>query len=663
MKLNLYFSMKKPSFILLIVVILIFSMVSTSLAVDYKGKEEVVYAMLDTNGEIDGVYVVNIFDQKGKIVDYGDYSSIRNMTSKEKINMEDNKITVLNNNKKLYYEGKLKRNTLPWNISIKYYLDGKEYTAEKLAGKSGYLKIDMVIRQNKEFNKIFYENYALQTELTLDTSKYSNIEAKGATIANIGKDKKLTYTILPGQGADISVAADVTDFEMYAININGIQLNINTDIDDSEIMDNINELTEAIEKLNNGADHLRDGSSDVNDGTDKLESATKDLKKGSYDLDNGVNSLKNGIIQVQGGLNKLNDKSSSLVKGSEQVKYALLDIQEKLSKVSTSTEDIEDLINASSSIKKGINDINSGIQSLKSGVNYNQYKGVMKSNGLNIDVLKSSNTETINKLNTQIESLRKSYNNIKVNPEYGEQAKQLKNQIDQLTNIVNLLNGNNSAIYGTENYLNGVSESISEISDGSKILKSQYEEFDGAIIELSHRLNSMLVDMTKLSDGIDTLVEKYTVLDSGINEYTNGLSEIVNGYSEIVKGVNRLSSGSRDLTNGTNKFYDKTRDLMNGVNDVYNGTVELSKGTNELKEETSNMDNEVNDQIDNIQSKITSNKSKTTSFVSKKNDNIKSVQFVIKTEPIKIEEIDKADEEPKETLNFWEKLLKLFGFN
>lgn len=46
-------------------------------------KQEVVYVNLNHDGSVSDIYVVNIFDmdEKGKIVDYGSYSALRDMTS------------------------------------------------------------------------------------------------------------------------------------------------------------------------------------------------------------------------------------------------------------------------------------------------------------------------------------------------------------------------------------------------------------------------------------------------------------------------------------------------------------------------------------------------------------------------------------------------------
>ena len=49
------------------------------------------------------------------------------------------------------------------------------------------------------------------------------------------------------------------------------------------------------------------------------------------------------------------------------------------------------------------------------------------------------------------------------------------------------------------------------------------------------------------------------------------------------------------------------------------------------------------------------------SFVSEKNTEIESVQFVIKTDAISVNDAPQEEETVQETLTFWQKLLRLFG--
>ena len=58
---------------------------------------------------------------------------------------------------------------------------------------------------------------------------------------------------------------------------------------------------------------------------------------------------------------------------------------------------------------------------------------------------------------------------------------------------------------------------------------------------------------------------------------------------------------------------------------------------------------------------ITGGDMELSSFVSEKNENIKSVQFVIQTESIHLAKVEATIEEAPENLNFFQKFLKLFG--
>ena len=165
-------------------------------------KEEVVYINLNADGSVKEIVVVNIFDldKDGQIIDYGKYENLRNMTTTDKIGYSGETVTIDAKAGKLYYEGKLDSNVMPWNIAIRYYMDGKEYKASDIAGKSGNLKITIDITKNENCIGNFFEGYALQASVTLDTEKCSNIKADGATVANVGSNKQLTYTILPNKG-------------------------------------------------------------------------------------------------------------------------------------------------------------------------------------------------------------------------------------------------------------------------------------------------------------------------------------------------------------------------------------------------------------------------------------------------------------------------------
>ena len=182
-------------------------------------KDENVYVNLNQDGSVSGVYVVNEYDlaEETDITDYGNYDSVKNLTTDKELKVSNDKVEIQAPAGKFYYQGNLKNAEVPWNISISYQLDGKELSAENLAGKSGKLEIKISVKGNKKADDTFFENYLVQGTITLDTKKCSNIQAKGATAANVGSDRQLLYSIMAGQEKEFTITAQVKDFEMDAI--------------------------------------------------------------------------------------------------------------------------------------------------------------------------------------------------------------------------------------------------------------------------------------------------------------------------------------------------------------------------------------------------------------------------------------------------------------
>ena len=615
-------------------------------------KEEVIYANLTSSGDIEKIYAVNIFEDKD-IVDYGVYETVKNMNTMDKINYSNGKITIQNSEDKLYYQGIMKQNTeMPWTIKVRYKLDGVEYAPSELAGKSGKLEISISIKENKKCKKNFFENYALQTVVQLDTNLCENIKSDEATMANVGGLKQLTYTILPGNEKDIKITSDVTDFEMSEIQVNGINLNLGLDKDSIDT----SSLTGELDKLKDAVNDLDDGANELNDGAKKL--------------DDGAVTLTDGIKTIQDGLDQLNSKSSSLTSGSSDVLSALKTIQSSLNNVSTSSKDLKQLSSASTSIKSGIDSLVKGLKTVDSSID--TYNSSLKKAGLNsASELEQKNKQALSALgitNTQrkLYSAYTSGGSQAVSAELAKlaqagdsEAVALYKQVSagntdavtqyvqaagKLISVETLLKADASYIEGSSKLINGIDAQMSTSSgqttlmSGAVSLQTNYKKFDASIQDLVSSLNNLMANMTQLKNGINKLTDNYATLDSGIKEYTSAVNKIANGYSKVYEGA---------------------LDLVSGTHSLYKGTTELTDGTGEFKGETSDLDSKVDDEVDSMIDNFAGGDFEVESFVSDKNTDVDSVQFVIKTEAIKKEEV-KVEEEKTEELNFWQKLLNLF---
>ena len=622
-------------------------------------KEEVIYIITDAQGKTNGVYAVNIWNS-GDVTDYGNYSSVSILNTNDKVTVDGDKITFSSDSDKVYCQGVMKDTQIPWNISIKYFLDGKEISPEDIAGKSGKLEIHFKVEENKECKSEFFDSYALQANFSLNTDLCKNINFKGATCANVGNKKQLTYTIFAGKGIDTVISSDVTDFEMDSVSINGVKLNMDIDFDTSELTNKLTDLNDGIKKIDDGAGSAADGSAELKDGSKTLKDGSSELSNGAEQLNEGVYALDSGTSTLKSGLNTLNSQSENLTSGSSQVKSALHEIQSSLSAVSSNADSVNMLVSASSEIKSAISQLSSGANELTQNIGSDQYKALMMQNGVDIDQLKSTNEQTITSLQEQISLLSTSLSQIQGVEGYEDQAELLNSQITQLSGVVQLLQANSGVINGTEQYLNGLSEAANQLSGGLSELDGKYSEFDYGISGLADSLKGMLENTSVLFDAINTLSEKYNDLDSGINSYTSAVNEISNGMLNLSDGVSTLVKGSKGLLEGANQLSSGMSDLYSGASELNSGINELSDGTGELKSQTSGMDTEVEDKIDESIESFKGKDSETVSFVSEKNTNVKSVQFVIKTDAIEIPEEEVVEEEPEEKPGFFQKLSALF---
>ena len=581
-------------------------------------KEEVVYVNLTSGGSVKEMYAVNIFDDKN-ITDYGDYLSVELLNTTDNINQNGDEITFSSSADRVYYKGKMKSTIMPWNISIKYYVDGKEYAPEEAAGKSGKMEIYFKVSKNEAYDGSFYDAYALQASFILDTEIAKNITAADATLANVGNKKQLTYTILPGEGIDTVITADVTDFEMDAVSINGIPLNMNIQVKDEELMNKVDELLGGIEDIDNGADEL-------NSGVNRLSDATRDdLQPGVNQLNDGMKDLNDGVLKIQDGLDELNSKSYELTSGSAQILSALNTINSQLNS-QEQKDSISQLVSGSAGIKDGITNLTGKLGELQAGVSYAKFMDALAAEGLSDEAISQLELS-----NTQIASMLESSNPV----------------------VAGTILKNNQIIEGLKSginqYLTTVNTNITALYQGAQSLNTEYAKLDAGI-------RSLAVSVQQLADGVNQLVSEYGKLDKGVNEYTEGVAKVIAGYSQIVTGTSDLLSGSGELRDGT-------AELVNSIAELYDGTSQLKDGTGEMRDETDGMDTQITDKIDEMVNGITGGDYEPVSFVSDKNTNVKAVQFVIQTESVQIKEADEATPVVEEKLNFWQKVLKLFGID
>lgn len=793
-------------------------------------KDENVYVNLKQDGSVDSIYVVNSFrlETETDIVDYGKYDSVKNLTTDAELEKKGDTITAAAPAGNFFYQGNLKTKEMPWELTIRYYLDGKEMQAEELAGKNGSLKITIHVGKNDSVDEAFFENYLLQATVTMNMDTCSNLKAAGAAVGNVGTSKQLVYNIMAGQEKDIVITADILDFEMDPISFQGVPMSFDLDRDTlsmdalydktGEIKDAADEFSDGAAELSDGAGALKDGAADLKDGADSLKEGiesyadgaqslgdgvdtlkdgTDDLADGATELADGISSLKEGVDKLAGGYNgeegaaagarKLAEGADKLKSGAGQLSdgiSALVGMMQGLGSTDPlSSEQKRQLIGiAKKSGYSGISDENSiNMQTLQGLSVFLQEKilgtiqAIISSGGTNPikdsvldkslleepeskniqeteekDMSEETNTseetgtsgetdtseETEGTTKEETESTdvpgtestdapgtdsntKEDQGETVTTPEQTKQPDTEKDEIQRLENKrkekdetvsnVRYEKRYNAYSLATLDYrrtnwnTDKAGEVIVQVSDigttdpvealkellaakagvdqslgcymtmegiqsklGDPTTQSQLKQLTEGASALKDGVASLADGAGSLADGIGQLADGTNQLQSGVSELNDGgweladgTKDLQSGVSDLADGVKELTDASDDLKDGSGQLADGTGDLLDGTQDLVDGVGELKDGTDEFKDKSSDIDTQIDEEVDKVINNFSGSDFTPLSFVSDKNTNVNLVQFVMKTDGIKMPE-EVMPENAEEPLTFWQRLLNLF---
>ncbi|UOQ86453.1 YhgE/Pip domain-containing protein [Gracilibacillus salinarum] len=570
-------------------------------AQDNVEKEEVVYATLDPTGSQNDMYVVNSFElaEPSDITDYGNYTKVQNLTDQTEITKDGNEMAFSTEKDQFYYQGDLEDKALPWNFDISYTLDGESIKPDQLLGKNGHVKIEITPSVNEEVNQVFSENYLLQISVTVDAALYQNLQAPEGTLANAGKNKQVSFTMMPDQAKSFVLEADVENFELEAIDISAVPSSMSIESPNmDDVTKDFKSLADATAEVNDGVGELSNGISELNNGVVQLEDGSAEYKSGIAELDNGSDQLVNGSASIKDALSTMKNSLDVELGGADfsELQSGLEDIAKGLDEAAGGLTDLQE------NYQKAYNALDESINAIPSNnISEDEMKALQAAVQDN-----EQNAAALNKL-------VKTY----------EAAQTAKGTYDQV----------NKAFAAVSPTLNEVDGSLTKMAESIRTMAS----------EMAKATENMNIEssINQLTEGITQLSNQYNDFHSGLVEYTNGVGELSSAYGEVHSGITDLADGTQELENGANELHD---------------------GTTELADSTSDLPDQVQSEIDDMINEYDKSDFEAESFVSDKNENVKSVQFVIKTESITFDDENEEEDsgESEEKKGIWQRFLDLF---
>ncbi|NMD44623.1 MAG: hypothetical protein GYA88_04275, partial [Clostridiales bacterium] len=482
--------------------------------------EEVIYALMGTSGNVDGMYSVCLIDSEKELKTsyFGPFKEIENLSDTQEIELVGDEAIMNVPKGKFYFKSFLSTKNLPWFFDIGYKLDGKEVSAENLGGKSGLLEISLKSRANENVDESFRNYFFMQISISLDAEKTGNIEAEGATIANAGGTKLLTLFGLPGSDLNATVKAEVEDFEMPGISIAAVPFSL--------------------------ADQLGEVK-DLTDGLVQLSNAVGALSAGAGQLAGGINALKDGSSQFGEGLMLLSQNSGTLRDGSAQVLDAVNNMGAMLENFSSLSENFD--VDAIAFLPATLYSIAD-----------------------NLDAAAGSLETIPGGLNAAIGAFSAALDQIQPVDEGGIAELRINNPgnatLEQL--IANYRAS--MALKGVWETTMGNIQVSGDTATNAAALRAQAISLRAAAAAVENIIASGGVgDISELTNGLSQFAGAYSQLHNGIVQYTQGVDtlaanwgQLYGGMSQLSDGANRLSGGLGQLSAGTAGIPAKIKELM-----------------------------------------------------------------------------------------------------
>ncbi len=541
-------------------------------------KDETVYSKIDANGKAYNTIVsdhITNENQEKMINDISDLLNIKNVNGDEELTQNGNSLVWNADGSDIYYQGESQKD-LPIECNIKYELDGKEITAQELAGKSGKVKITIEYK-NKDAhtvningrNETLYTPFVVVCGTILDNEHHRNIEITNGKVIDDGSKTTVLGISLPGMQeslaiskdkleipSTIEITMDSTDFELSNV-VTYVTPKI-IEENDMDIFNKLDDVYGQVNMLQNSSKQLEDGANTLKAGVDTYAEKSQEFNNAMNQIAQVTGTINSNYNKIDEGINTLNAGSTNLTNGAEQLNSG---INQLSSSVSNLPQGIEALYQGSINLDAGINGIAGGVNTLK-------------------DNLSATTTTSITELTKNNAVLQKTIEALgEEQPELVAALKAQKAENEQIIKALTPTEETNAKMQALNNGLNAVTA-------GSQSLKENLGNLNSAVGQLPEAINKITAGSNSLEKGTKTLQAGASNLNSGSKALKNGINsldtntqKLAIANNQLTEGTTTISDGVTTLTEGITKFNKEGIDkICNYINrDVKNVINRLEK--------------------------------------------------------------------------------------
>ena len=369
--------------------------------------DETLYLNLDYYGNVSDANVVKgiNFNGTSSYTDFGDYLKITNMSDEQKPEIKNGSVTFeKNKNGKFFFQGELKPDKIkaPWTFDITYKLNGVVTDADKIAGASGLVEMDIDCTPNKSVSKYMQDNMMLFVAIPVDIQKCYSVDAPESQTMTLGQYTGIVFTALPGQEGHFQVRLGTDQFESVgaifamipgtvgALNkikdLKDIKDDFRDDtnamLDDFDnVLDDVTDVSaqlkitnQILEQLQSGKNKIHGNAQVIFDGNDVAIQDLRDLNGTLTPLNDDLKTAQWMVYDVNQNLNTLD---SDLMDSSTKLKSLSTKLKRLGSSMSGTSIDnlqIQDMSDEIKGVTSTLGQVNTDIKNLTDSKNREEFK-------------------------------------------------------------------------------------------------------------------------------------------------------------------------------------------------------------------------------------------------------------------------------------------------
>lgn len=617
--------------------------------------DENMYVNLDYYGNVDRVNVVKGCDLNGQttFTDYGNYTAVTNMSDYTEPVIEGNKVTwnVSPDYKgRFYYKGELdaKKVALPWNFDVSYKLNGVPKNADELAGASGLIEIhiDAKFNDSADVNEYYKNNFVLAVAVMVDTNDCYSLEADGAQKQTVGGNSAVVFTALPGEDGDFTVRIGTDSFET-----SGVFMAM-TPLTGSDL-EHVTDLKEA-------KDTWKESGDQMHDSMQQMALSVEAMRDGIHSLQNGMNSAEGARQTWSGSKDSIlagNDRAlETLSAVSDQLEAMIPHIETAKEAADVAHDSLGDIVNTVREMQDPLNKLHSALKGIKSGSEdmsgqvspLNQLMQQIIALDATLQASEQAYVTALGTMGVSLQNVDDDY--------YMDEDWEVDLYDDRSASPSNA--GSTGSVSGAAG---GITLNQLELLQTLMAKKAALEKLSAASSKLASELSGLLDDVadvakytSELTDSLEMLTEDTAALYDSMDSYYPDLQASLDDTEELLNRTTEAMNTSistaaivqNTLKNSSDNLDAATRDSIRGTLELLDKSLSVLDSTASIRHAGVTMKEAIDKEWDDLDGDTRflnmDPKAEKVSFTSDENQEPESVQIILRTAEISLDDDDEV---------------------